>query len=253
MFALWPFNSECSLMILVSGSIADLSWTLEAAWLAVRRHHVLLGSRSGQTHSLTYTHIHTPAPLVPLIPEHVTGQTWDLVILQTSQTWAQNCGNHCSDLPWWDLLSLIVFFLNLIIKMPKRTVCVLVVPQWRHGFSMCTECGCDAFGLSLLPFMWLSNSRCRSRHLWLLLDSYILNQRGSRTRWKWILFIDLKLISLHHFWSTGAGKHAITCAIQLGILNPCNKHLSFYSLRRCPRSGVVQTPPVVWPLSQLLS
>lgn len=72
-------------MILVSGSIADFSWTLEAAWLAVRGHHVLLGSRSGQTHSLTCTHIYTPAPLVLLIPEHVTGQTWDLVILQTSQ------------------------------------------------------------------------------------------------------------------------------------------------------------------------
>lgn len=27
---------------------------------------------------------------------------------------------------------------------------------------MCTECGSDAFGLSLLPFMWFSNSRCRS-------------------------------------------------------------------------------------------
>lgn len=72
-------------MILVSGSIADFSWTLEAAWLAVCRHHVLLGSRSGQTHSLSYTHVHTAAPPVPLIPEHVTGQTWDLVILQTSQ------------------------------------------------------------------------------------------------------------------------------------------------------------------------
>lgn len=72
-------------MILVSGSIADFSWTLEAAWLAVCGHHVLLGSRSGQTHSLTYTHIPTPAPLLLLIPEHVTGQTWDLVILQTSQ------------------------------------------------------------------------------------------------------------------------------------------------------------------------
>lgn len=71
-------------MILVSGSIADFSWTLEAAWLAVCRHHVLLGSRSGQTHSLTYTHIHTPAPPA-LIPEHVTRQTWDLVIPQTPQ------------------------------------------------------------------------------------------------------------------------------------------------------------------------
>lgn len=68
-------------MILVSGSIADFSWTLEAALLAVCRHHVLLGSKSGQTHSLTYTHIHTP---VLLIPEHVTRQTWDLVILPTS-------------------------------------------------------------------------------------------------------------------------------------------------------------------------
>lgn len=88
-------------MILVSGSIADFSWTLEAAWLAVCRHHVLLGSKSGQTHSFTYTHIHTPP--VPLIPEHVTRQTWDLVILPTSEAWAQHSGSCCSDLPWWNL------------------------------------------------------------------------------------------------------------------------------------------------------
>lgn len=106
MFALWPFNPERSLMILVSGSIADFSWTLEAAWLTVCRHHVLFGSRSGQTHSFTYTHIHTPAPPAPpvsLIPKHVTQQTWDLVILPTSQAWAQHSGSCCSDLPWWNL------------------------------------------------------------------------------------------------------------------------------------------------------
>lgn len=73
-------------MILVSGSIADFSWTLETAWLAVCRHHVLLSSRSGQSHSLSNIHVHTAAPSASLIPEHVTGQTWDLVIMLTSQT-----------------------------------------------------------------------------------------------------------------------------------------------------------------------
>lgn len=56
-------------MILVSGSIADFIWTLEAAWLAVCRHHVLLGSKPGQTHRLSYTHIHTPAPSSSSDPE----------------------------------------------------------------------------------------------------------------------------------------------------------------------------------------
>lgn len=86
MFALCVFNLEPSLMILVSGSIADFSWTLETAWLAVWRHHVLLSSRSGQTHRLSNSHIRTAAPPVPLIPKHVTGQPWDLVILPASQT-----------------------------------------------------------------------------------------------------------------------------------------------------------------------
>lgn len=62
MFALWPFNSGHSLMILVSGSIGDSRRTLEAARPAVCGHHVLLGSPSGQTHSLTYTHTNTAAP-----------------------------------------------------------------------------------------------------------------------------------------------------------------------------------------------
>lgn len=79
-------------MILVSGSIADFSRTLEAAWLAVCGHHVLFGSRSGQTHSLAYTHArahahaHTHACPVLLIPDHVTQQTWDQVALPASET-----------------------------------------------------------------------------------------------------------------------------------------------------------------------
>ena len=82
-------------MILVSGLIADSSWTLEAAWLAVCKRHVLLGSKSGQAHCLCYTRIHATAPRVLLILEHVTGQTWDLVIQLTSQS----CGSRRSDLP----------------------------------------------------------------------------------------------------------------------------------------------------------
>ncbi len=164
MFALWPFNPERSLKILVSGSIADFSWTLEAVWLTVCRHHVLLGSRSGQTHSFTYTHIHTsapPAPPVPLIPKHVTWQTWDLVTLPTSR--GLSPAQCFSDLPWWNLQNPLSpsshsrFVSTVIFR-----GCVLVVPLWSNGFAICTECGSDTFGLSLLPFMWFSNSRCSS-------------------------------------------------------------------------------------------
>ena len=108
-------------MILVSGSIADSSWTLVAASLAVCRHHVLLGSRFGQTHSLTYTHIHTPAPPVPLIPEHVTRQTWDLVILPTSQPGAQQCKLLLRPPIMEPPKSLVAFFFSLHISSIQQT------------------------------------------------------------------------------------------------------------------------------------
>lgn len=182
MFALWPFNSERSLMILVSGSIADFSWTLVAV-----RHHVLPGSRSGQTHSLPYIHIHTPAPPVPLIPEHATRQTWDLVILPTSQAWAQHSGSCCSDLPWLNLKTPSPLFL-----LPVSIQAVIVVPLE----EMALPCGqnVEVIHFDLFYGLLCGFLRADVGQGWLRSDSHLLHQilksGGNGTSWKWIRFLN---------------------------------------------------------------
>lgn len=155
MFALWPFNSVHSLMILVSGSIADFSRTLEAAWLAVCGHHVLLGSRSGQTHSLTYTHTHTLLPFVRFLwsPSMWHGRHGTRLSHQLQRISAQHSGSCGSDLPWWNLrspLSPPSLFPSYKQTPVFQGICVSVV----KNSAMCTEHESDKFGFSLLPFMW---------------------------------------------------------------------------------------------------